>query len=279
MATGPRTVAENVKLTLGLVGTTGDLKPRRRTEKVDSFRTICPVDAANNVGTAVKQKYFCPDHPDTPFDLKDCAKGKEIVKATKTRKGEIIPLSDAEVEQIRQIEEATGKTMPLAFHPAGQVSLVPTGISYALIPEGNKPDPFYGILASQLAMPGRVCLGRMVLRGREKIFLVSVASTGLIVSEMCRPEDVYELPVTATDAEAKYLDFAKQLIDAATTDFDPEEYRDHTAERLDQVLAAKANGEATVTTITPRKAEPEVDLLAAMEASLAALKAGKEEAA
>lgn len=279
MATG-RTVAENIKLSLGLVGTTVNFKSRRASEKSDSFKRICPDCASKGAGIAVKQANICPTC-DGHFTVPECAKGKEIVKATKNRKGEIVPLTTEEIEHVRSCEAATGKSMELHFHPAGQVAhLIPTGISYACVP-GDKPDAFYGVLANQLGNPQLVCMGKLVMGGKEKVFRVTVASTGLVVSEMCRDAEVYDVPVTDTSFDDKYLGLAGQLIEMVTADYNPEVYRDRTAERLAELLAAKAaDPGATISVLpAPKAAEPEIDMLAMMEASLAALKAGKGEAA
>lgn len=273
MAKSGRTVAENIRLSLGVAGTTVDFKSRRTSEKADSFKRICPTCAQGNVGTKVKQVNTCPkDAAHGPFLVPELAKGKEVSKT------QVVPLTAEEIAAVREVENATGKTMELNFHPTAQVAhLIPTGISYACVGTG---DDFYGILAHHLAThPEVTCQGHLVMSGKEKILRVTVGPTGLIVSEMCRDDDLYDVPVTATTFDPKYLSVAEQIIDLMTSDYDPAAYADHTAERLAELLAAKAaDPSATITTLTPKAAEPAIDTLAMLEASLAALKAGKDAA-
>lgn len=274
MARSGRSVADNIKLSIGLAGTTVDLRSRRTSEKADSFKRICPICAAGNVGTKVKQVNTCPkDAAHGPFQVPELAKGKEISKT------QVVPLTADEIAAVREVENATGKEMELNFHPAEQVAhLIPTGISYACVPDGP-PDNFYGVLAHKVSDPSRVCLGRLVLSGKEKLFRVTVGPTGLIVSEMCRDAELYDTPVTDTSFDPKFLPMADQLVEMVTTNYDPTMYEDHTADRLAELLAAKAaDPSATVTTIAPKAPTAEADLMAAMEASLAALMAGKDAA-
>jgi DNA end-binding protein Ku len=66
---------------------------------------------------------------------------------------------------------------------------------------------------------------------------------------------------------------ARQLIDTLTADFEPDKYRDEYRDRVLALIEAKAEGQKLVT----QPAEPEepgqaVDLMAALEASLDAVK-------
>ncbi len=268
MAKG-RTVAENIRLTMGLAGTTVDFKSRKTSEKATSFKQICPECAAVNVGTKTKQVNICPKNAaHGPFTVPELAKGKEISKT------EVVPLTADEIASIKEVENATGKTMELNFHPTEQVAhLIPTGISYACV---GTADDFYGVLAHHLlGHPEITCQGRLVLSGKQKTFRVTVGPTGLIVSELCREAELYDVPATDMSFNPKFLPVAEQLIAMMTSDYDPEDYADHSAERLAELLAAKAaDPSATVTSITAHApATPEVDMMAMMEATLAALKA------
>lgn len=97
------------------------------------------------------------------------------------------------------------------------------------------------------------------------------------MTELCREADLYTVPATEiTGIEDKHRAMAEMLVAAVTCDYDPATYADHTAERLADLLAAKAaDPTATVTPIRAIAPEPEVDVLAMLEASLAAIHAQK----
>jgi DNA end-binding protein Ku len=81
--------------------------------------------------------------------------------------------------------------------------------------------------------------------------------------------------VKLTDAE---LSMADQLIESLAADFEPDEYRDTYREELVDLLNRKAAGEELVVAETaPADDAKVVDLLAALEASVAAAKAARAE--
>jgi non-homologous end joining protein Ku len=271
-----RTVASDVDLTLGLVRTTVSLKPRRAGEgDATGLKRICPVHAARNIGVKIQQTNVCPkvdehtaEEGREPFTIPDLASGRETSKNT------VVPLTEAEIEYIRQVEGATSKAMELNFHPAAQVAhLIPTGKSYAAF--SRSPDNFYGVLAHHLArLDGLVCMGTLVLSGKAKNFFVTVNEFGIVLTEVCRDQDLYEVPLTDMTADARFIPTAGALIAAVTTDYDEALYYDNSGARLAEILAEKAaNPDATVTPITTvERPVPADNMLALLEASLAAAK-------
>jgi DNA end-binding protein Ku len=98
--------------------------------------------------------------------------------------------------------------------------------------------------------------------------------TMLFPDEVVDPDSIDEL--SAADGNAKTtkreLDMAKQLIESLSGDFDPTGYRDEYRERVLDMIERKAAGE-TITIEAPEPERKEVpDLMAALEASIAASK-------
>ena len=86
------------------------------------------------------------------------------------------------------------------------------------------------------------------------------------------PTDDLELPgdeVEVTDREEK---MARQLIDSLTTEFDPDKYHDDYRERVLELIEQKASGQEIVVEEPTEEPTKVVDLMAALEASLAAVK-------
>src|SRR5256885_459282 len=90
------------------------------------------------------------------------------------------------------------------------------------------------------------------------------------------PEELEALPhdVEISDRELK---IARQLIESLATEFEPERYRDEYREKVLDLIEKKAEGQEIV--LQPAAEEPTkvVDLMAALEASLAAVKDAKDE--
>ena len=104
--------------------------------------------------------------------------------------------------------------------------------------------------------------------------------TMLFHDEVVPSHDIEDLPdgkeLKATDRELK---MAQQLIDSLSSEFDPSSYHDQYREKVLELIEKKASGEEIA--VQPDAPEPAKvpDLMAALEASLAAVKdpeAGKK---
>ena len=69
---------------------------------------------------------------------------------------------------------------------------------------------------------------------------------------------------------------AQQLIDSLADEFKPERYRDDYRERVLEMIERKAEGQEIVAAEEEEEQAPVVDLMAALEASLAAAKTRRE---
>jgi DNA end-binding protein Ku len=119
----------------------------------------------------------------------------------------------------------------------------------------------------------------VVLRSKQQLCAlrptgdVLTMSTMLFGDEVLPPDRLDELDAIG-DAEAspRELKMAEQLIESLSTEFDPSKYHDEYRERVLDLIEKKAAGEEIA--VQPEAEEPEAapDLMAALEASLAALK-------
>ena len=95
----------------------------------------------------------------------------------------------------------------------------------------------------------------------------------LFGDEVLAPDRLDELDAIG-DAEAsdRELKMAEQLIDSLSSEFDPTRFKDEYRERVLDLIERKASGEEIAT--QPEAEEPVAapDLMAALEASLAAVK-------
>ncbi len=104
---------------------------------------------------------------------------------------------------------------------------------------------------------------------------VLTLTTMLFGDEVLTPDRIDELDAIA-DAEAtdRELAMAQQLIGSLSADFDPARFRDEYRERVLELIEKKAAGEEIA--VQPEAEEPAAapDLMAALEASLAAVPSG-----
>ena len=149
--------------------------------------------------------------------------------------------------------------------------------SYYLVPDGRAEKP-YALLAETMQRTGKVALGRFVLRTKKYLATlrardgVLVLATMLFADEVVDPADL-EVPKTSETAPTqRELDMAAQLVESLTSPFEPSKYQDDYREKVLALIDAKSQGQiVTRPEVAPTEA-PVVDLMAALEASLAPAK-------
>ncbi len=152
---------------------------------------------------------------------------------------------------------------------------------YYLAPGTGGAKP-YRLLLDAMRESGRVAIARVVIRSKEQLVAlrpmrddhVLGMSTMLFADEIVDPDTIDELSaaddVETTDRE---LDIAKQLIESLAGLFEPEKYRDEYRDEVLNLIERKAAGEEiAVQPAAEEEEEPVPDLMAALKASLDAVR-------
>jgi DNA end-binding protein Ku len=149
---------------------------------------------------------------------------------------------------------------------------------YYLVPDKGAAKA-YGLLLNAMEAAGKVAIAKVVIRSKEALVAIRPAGDLLMMETMIFHDEVVdhgeidELPeskeLKASDRELK---MAQQLIDSLSSEFDPSRYRDEYREKVLELIERKAQGEEIA--VQPEAPEPAKvpDLMAALEASLAAVK-------
>jgi DNA end-binding protein Ku len=149
---------------------------------------------------------------------------------------------------------------------------------YYLLPDKGSAKA-YGLLLGAMQESGKVAIARVVIRSKEQLVAIRPAGdlltmeTMLFHDEVVPHDDLDDLP-DAKDLKAseRELKMAQQLIDSLSSTFEPERYRDEYRDKVLDLIERKAQGEEIA--IQPEAEAPAKvpDLMAALEASLAAVK-------
>jgi DNA end-binding protein Ku len=150
---------------------------------------------------------------------------------------------------------------------------------YYLVPDKGAAKA-YGLLLQAMQESEKVAIARVVIRSKEQLVAIRPAPGGvlametmLFADEVVPTDEIDELPeakeLKVSDREVK---MAQQLIDSLSSEFEPEKYRDEYREKVLELIERKASGEEIA--VQPEAPEPKKvpDLMAALEASLAAVK-------
>lgn len=147
--------------------------------------------------------------------------------------------------------------------------------AYYLAPDGEVATKPYRLLAEAMARAQRVAIATLVMRNRAYLAAVRSRDGLLVLSTMHYADEVLEpgelgldleLDVKVSDREVA---MAEQLIGSLSTTFEPSRYHDTYHQRVVEFLEAKAEGEQITIAPAERDTGKVVDLMAALEQSLA----------
>jgi DNA end-binding protein Ku len=142
----------------------------------------------------------------------------------------------------------------------------------------------YKLLLDAMREAGKVGIGRVVLRSKQQLCALRPAGDALTLTtmlfgdEVLSPDRIDELDALG-DAEAsdRELKMAQQLIASLSADFEPTKYHDEYRERVLELIERKAAGEEIAVQPQAEETTAAPDLMAALEASLAAMRPEGEE--
>ena len=207
----------------------------------------------------------------------------QIVKGYELTKDRYVVITPDELESL---DPEKTRTVDIEdFVDLDEIDPVYYDHPYYLVPDKGATKA-YGLLLGAMKQANKVAIARVVLRSKEQLVAIRPAGdvlmmeTMLFHDEVVPSHDIEDLPdgkeLKATDRELK---MAQQLIDSLSSEFDPSSYHDEYREKVLELIERKASGEEIA--VQPEAPEPAKvpDLMAALEASLAAVKdpeAGKK---
>jgi DNA end-binding protein Ku len=221
-------------------------------------------------GTRIAQKRVDPATGEE-VQYEDLVKGYEL---TKDRYVIITP------DELEALDPEKSRTIDIEdFVDLADIDPVYYDHPYYLIPDKGSAKA-YGLLLNAMKESGKVAIARVVLRTKENLVAIRPApgdvlmmETMIFADEVVPPGDIDDLP-EASDLKAseRELAMAQQLIDSLSSDFEPEKYHDEYREKVLELIERKAAGEEIA--VQPEAPAPKKvpDLMAALEASLAAVK-------
>ena len=219
-------------------------------------------------GARVKQKRVDAETgEEVPWD--------QIVKGYELDSGAYVTVSD---DELAALDPKAVRTIEIEeFVDLSSIDPIFYDSAYFLAPDkSSKP---YALLARAMEEEGKVGIARFVLRTKQYLAAIRpsdgriLLSTMVYADEINDPASIDELD-TVTDIEIsdKELAMASQLVESLSTDFEPDRFRDTYRESVLELIEKKAAGEEVVAPVSQVEPDKVVDLMAALEASVAAAK-------
>ncbi|WP_107771355.1 non-homologous end joining protein Ku [Nocardioides sediminis] len=235
-----------------------------------SFRQVHAKD-----GGRIKYQRVCSlDGEEVPYS--DIAKGYE------TEDGEMVILSD---EDMAELPATSSREIAVEkFVPSDQIDPMLFEKSYYLEPEKSGAKP-YALLRQALKDADRMAVVTVALRQRTSVAVLRVRSTDrgdvIVLQTMMWPDEVRvpDFDVEVGDVKDQEVKMAHMLVETLAGDFDATEFEDDYAGAVEALVKAKIEGGEVKRTATSTKTSGEVvDLLAALQKSVAAAKTARGEA-
>ncbi|MEU9477032.1 Ku protein [Streptomyces sp. NPDC048191] len=201
----------------------------------------------------------------------------EIGKGYEDADGTIIPITD---DDLSHLPIPTARTIEIvAFVPADRIDPLQMGAAYYLAAAGAPAAKPYTLLREALKRSNKVAIAKYALRGRERLGMLRVVGDAIAMHGLLWPDEVRAPEGVAPDASVsirdKELDLADALMDTLG-EVDLEDLHDEYREALEEVIAAKASGEAPPQAPEPAAGGKVLDLMAALENSVRAARESRE---
>ncbi len=232
-----------------------------------SFRQVHAKD-----GGRIKYQRVCSvDGEEVPY--------AEIAKGYETEDGEMVILDDDDLAELPA--NSSREISVEKFVPSSQIDPMMFEKSYYLEPEKSGLKP-YALLRDALRESDRVAVVTVSLRTWMTPALLRVRDDVLVMQTLMWPDEIrtpdFGSLKDVQQPKPQELEMARLLLDTLAGDYDPDEFEDDYAEAVQALVQAKLEGgEVKRTKEAAPSAGEVVDLLAALQRSVAAAKKGRGE--
>jgi DNA end-binding protein Ku len=205
---------------------------------------------------------------------------EHIVKGYEVSKGQYVVVDPDELEPF--MPAATKSVDIEEFVDLVEIDPVYFDTAYHLAPNGP-PKP-YVLLARAMEASNKVAIGRFVMRNKQYTAAIRADDGRLVMSslayadEVVDPADIEELAdLDDVVVEKKEMAMAESLVESLSADFEPEKYHDEYREEVMELIRMRADGQELQTPAEAAEKPNVVDIMAALEASVAAAKKARQD--
>jgi DNA end-binding protein Ku len=213
----------------------------------------------------VREVMYCAAE-DKPLDR------SEIVKGYEYEKDQYVVI---EPEDLEKIAPPTATVMEiLQFVRMAEVDPIFLETSYYVAPEEAVSRP-YSLLLEIMKETQYDALAKVTMHGREHIVILRPSEKSIVLHTMYFVDELHSAneakPPKPVKFDKKELDLAKKLIETLAAPFEPAKFHDAYKENVEKMIEQKRKGRK-VTPISQPKTAPVVDLMQALQQSLAKTK-------
>lgn len=199
----------------------------------------------------------------------DTLKNADIVKGYQYEPGQYVIVENEDFDKVKlkstKVIEISGFVDKEEVHPTLFDS------PYFAGPDGDVAGKTYALLKQTLEETGKIGVGKVVLRDRENLMLLTPHGKGLMLYKLRNPEEVRDIEQVPNldqevEADQDQLKLAKTLVDQMSKSFDEIDKSDRYHDALKEIIDAKIEGKEVVSVT---EEEPEVvDIMSALKKSI-----------
>lgn len=207
----------------------------------------------------------------------DVLRQEDIVKGYQYEPGQFVIIESDDFEKVKL--KSTKVIEIEGFVDASEVHESLYDAPYFAGPDGDVASKTYALLSQALKDSGKVGVGKVVLRDRENVVLLTPHDRGILLYKLRYPNEVRNIKDVPNlrieeEAEEEQLKLANMLIKSMTKKFKKMELEDKYNEALRDMIDSKIEGNEIVTFV---EEEPEVvDIMTALKESIEQAKQEKK---
>ncbi|MFJ9520792.1 Ku protein [Kitasatospora sp. NPDC101801] len=199
----------------------------------------------------------------------------DVVKGYELTEGEYVVIEPHELDELAPGRSRTIEI--IGFVELGEVEPILFDKTYYLGPKGKEYTKVYALLREALGRTGKAGIAKFSMRGREYLTAVHAEGDTLTLHTMHFADEIRDprqevdnLPETDVTVQERELKAAEQLVEMLAMDWDPKAYRDEYEDRVRELVEAKVEGKEIVRPESTVAATNVVDLMDALNRSMAA---------
>lgn len=204
----------------------------------------------------------------------ESVKSEDIVKGYEYSTDQYVIM---EPEDLQKVKLKSTKIIDIeAFVSKDEVHPALFDTPYFAGPDGEVATKAYGLLKTCLDETNRLAVGRVVLREKEEIVLISPSGSGLMMYMLRYPSELRSIEsVPQLDSnpsiDAAQLKLANVLVETMTKSFSELPLKDRYHDSLMEIIQAKIDGKEVVS--VKEEETPIVDIMTALKESIHQAKA------
>ena len=207
-----------------------------------------------------------PTDPDTgPVERSELVKGYEVSK------DEYVLFDDADFDKVKL--ESTRTISIDQFVDEDEIDRLYWDDPFYVVPEKGVGAEAFAVIREAMKTAGKIAIGRLVLRGRERQLALEVRGKGLVAYTLRPHEEVrdaadYFDDIPSVKADKDMVDIAARIIAQKDAAFDPTGFKDGYDDALRELIKAKQKGGKGLVEVEEPDNTNVIDLMAALKASL-----------